>query len=170
MEKQSVTLNGRELELSGKPPEIGSAMPDFEALDNDLNPRRLSDYRGKIVVISSVPSLDTPVCDMQTRRFNKEASELGQDVVVLTLSMDLPFAQKRWCAAAGVDRVITLSDHRDADFGKKSGLLIPAIRLLARAVLVLDREGIVRYVQLVPEVSSEPEYEPVLTAVKEIAG
>lgn len=163
-----VTLHGNPLTLTGKAIEFGALLPDAELLDNDLKPVKLSDYRGKVTVISVVPSLDTPVCDMQTRRFNTEAANLSKDVVILTVSMDLPFAQKRWCGAAGVERVTTLSDHRAAAFGKAAGLLIQELRLLARAVIVLDRQGMVRYFQLVEEVSKEPNYDTVLAAVKEL--
>lgn len=162
----SITMHGSPLTLMGNHIKVGDPAPDFEALNNDLQPVKLSNYRGKVVVISAVPSLDTPVCDMQTRRFNSEATQLGDDVVVLTLSMDLPFAQKRWCGAAGADKVVTLSDHRQAAFGESYGMLIKELRLLARAVFVVDRQGIVRYVQLVKEVSQEPEYDSILTAVK----
>jgi thiol peroxidase len=113
----SVTWRGNPLTLVGKEPHQGEPAPDFEVLDNSLQPVKLSDYRGKVCIISSVPSLDTPTCDMETRRFNDEAGKLSSDVVILTISMDLPFAQKRWCGAAGVERVITLSDHRQAEFG-----------------------------------------------------
>ncbi len=164
----TITMHGNPLTLAGTEISMGVAAPDAELLDNALNPVRLSDYRGKVVVISSVPSLDTPVCDMQTRRFNSEAAGLGDDVVILTISMDLPFAQKRWCGAAGVDQVITLSDHREAAFGLAFGLLIMELRLLGRAVLVLDREGTVRYHQLVKEVSEEPDYESALAAIREL--
>ena len=119
-----------------------------------------------ICVIATVPSLDTSVCDLETRRFNQEASNLGDDVQILTISMDLPFAQKRWCGAAGVDRVITLSDHRAASFGLAFGVLIKELRLLARAVFVLDHEGIIRYIQIVKEVGDEPDYDAVLNAVR----
>jgi thiol peroxidase len=105
---------------------------------------------------------------METRRFNEEAGKLGADVAILTISMDLPFAQKRWCGAAGVDRVTTLSDHRDAAFGKAYGVLIKELRLLARAVFVVDREGSIQYIQLVKELTEEPDYEPVLDAVKKL--
>lgn len=166
--KNRVTLHGNPLTLEGKAIEVGVPLPDAELLNNDLKPVKLSAYRGKVVVISVVPSLDTPVCDMQTRRFNTEAANLSKDVAILTVSMDLPFAQKRWCGAAGVDRVTTLSDHRGAAFGQASGLLIRELRLLARAVILLDRKGVVRYFQLVEEVGSEPNYDTVLTAVKEL--
>jgi len=115
-----------------------------------------------------VPSLDTPVCDLETRRFNQEAATLGPGVAVLTLSMDLPFAQKRWCGAAGVDKVTTLSDHRDASFGAAYGTLIRELRLLARCVFVVDKDGVLRYIQLVKEIAQEPDYAAVLDAVKKL--
>jgi thiol peroxidase len=164
-----ITMHGNPLTLTGNAFTMGQPAPDATLLDNDLQPVHLADYRGKVVIISSVPSLDTPVCDMQTRRFNNEAVNLGEDVVILTVSMDLPFAQKRWCGAAGVERVITLSDHRDAAFGNAYGLLIKELRLLARSVLVMDRDGVLRYCQLVKEVSEEPDYDAVLEAVKALA-
>jgi thiol peroxidase len=163
-----ITMKGNPLTLLGKAPKVGDTAPDFEALDNNLTPVRLSSFKSKTCVISSVPSLDTPVCDLETRRFNQEAGSLGAGVQVLTISMDLPFAQKRWCGAAGVERVMTLSDHRDAAFGKAYGVLIKELRLLARAVFVVDATGILRYVQLVKEVSQEPDYDAVLAAVKEM--
>ena len=164
-----ITMRGNPLTLVGKELKVGDQAPDFRVLDNDLSPVELSSYRGKICVISSVPSLDTPVCDMETRRFNDEAGKLGPDVVILTISMDLPFAQKRWCGAAGVDRVTTLSDHIDASFGEAFGMLIKELRLLARAVFVVNREGIVQYIQLVKEVADEPDYDAVLDAVGKLA-
>ncbi len=163
-----MTIQGIPLTLIGEEVEVGKAAPDFEALDNDLNPVRLSSLRGKVCVLSSVPSLDTPVCDVETRKFNEEAGRLSPDVAVLTISMDLPFAQKRWCGAAGVDRVQTLSDHRDAQFGTSYGVLIKELRLLARAVFVVDREGAIRYIQVVNEVTNEPDYDSVLDAVKSL--
>jgi len=161
-----VTIHGNPLTLVGDEVVVGRKVPNLVALGNDLSPVKLSSFEGKRVILSLVPSLDTPVCDVETRRFNQEVTGLGDDVVVVTVSTDLPFAQKRWCAAAGVDRVITLSDHRDTSVGLGLGLLIKELRLLARAVLVLDREGIVRYVQLVPEVAQEPDYEAVIAAAK----
>jgi thiol peroxidase len=161
-----VTMKGNPLTLVGREVKVGEPAPDFEVLNNDLKPVKLSAYRGKVCVVSSVPSLDTPVCDMETRRFNTEAAKLGNDVVVLTISMDLPFAQKRWCGAAGVDKVVTLSDHRNASFGDAFGMLIKELRLLARAVFVIDRKGVVRYIQLVKEIAEEPDYDAVIAAVK----
>lgn len=171
MEEQTelVTMKGNPLTLMGSALKVGDKAPDAVLLNNDLQPVNLSDFRGQICVVSSVPSLDTPVCDMETRRFNQEAESLGQDVKILTVSMDLPFAQKRWCGAAGVNHVITLSDHRDAAFGKEFGVLIKELRLLARAVFIIDREGVIRYIQLVKELSQEPDYDAVLSALKETA-
>lgn len=163
-----ITIHGDPLTLVGKEVKVGEKAPDFAALDNELSPVEFSSFQGKVCVISVVPSLDTPVCDIQTRRFNEEASKLGSDVVILTISMDLPFAQKRWCGAAGVDKVTTLSDHRDASFGTSYGVLIKELRLLARAVFVVDRDGVVRYVQLVDEVTNEPDYESALDAVNKL--
>jgi thiol peroxidase len=162
------TFQGNPLTLVGKGLKLGDAAPGFELLDNDLSPVKLSSFRGKICIICSVPSLDTPVCDMETRRFNEEAGKLGDDVVILTISMDLPFAQKRWCGAAGVDKVITLSDHREGTFGTAYGVLIKELRLLARAVFVVGREGTIQYIQLVKELTEEPDYDTVLDAVNKL--
>ena len=164
----AVTMKGNPLTLVGTELKVGDQAPAFVALDNNLSPVSLDSFRGKVCIISSVPSLDTPVCDMETRRFNTEAGTLGNDVVILTISMDLPFAQKRWCGAAGVERVQTLSDHRDASFGKAYGVLIKELRLLARAVFVLDQQGTIRYLQLVKEIAEEPDYNSVLKAVREL--
>jgi thioredoxin-dependent peroxiredoxin len=161
-----ITMMGNPVTLLGKALKVGDPAPDFKVINNDLSPVSLSSYKGRICVISSVPSLDTSVCDLETRRFNQEAEGLDPDVVILTISMDLPFAQKRWCGAAGVTRVVTLSDHRDASFGTAYGMLIKELRLLARCVFVVDRNGIIRYIQLVKEISHEPDYEPILNAVK----
>ena len=166
---EQVTMKGNPLTLVGSKIQVGDKAPDTVLLNNDLEPVKISDYRAQICVISSVPSLDTPVCDMETRRFNQEAESLGQDVKILTVSMDLPFAQKRWCGAAGVDRVVTLSDHRDAAFGTAYGVLIKELRLLARAVFIIDREGVIRYIQLVKELTQEPDYDAVLSALKEMS-
>jgi thiol peroxidase len=164
-----VALNGKAMTLIGKQLKEGDSAPDFEVLDSDLLPVRLSSFKGKVCVISAVPSLDTSVCDVETRRFNEEAGQLSPDVQILTISMDLPFAQKRWCGAAGVDKVITLSDHREAEFGTKYGVLIKELRLLTRALFVVDREGIIRYIQIIKEISQEPDYDTVLDVVKNIS-
>ena len=162
----AITMKGNPLTLVGEELKAGDTAPDVTLLDNELNPVQLSSFKGKVVVISSVPSLDTPVCDLETRKFNEEAANLGPDVQVLTISMDLPFAQARWCAAEGVDRLTTLSDHRDASFGNAYGVLIKELRLLARCIFVVDKEGTIRHIELVPELTSEPDYESVLGAVK----
>jgi thiol peroxidase len=161
-----VTFKGGPLTLLGGEVHVGSAAPDVEVQANDLSMKKISDYRGHILVLSAVPSLDTPVCSVETRRFNQEAAGLGENVRVLTISMDLPFAQKRWCAAEGIDRVETLSDHFHARFGEAYGVLIKELRLLARAIFVVDPKGFVRYVQLVNEVTDEPDYDEVIAAVR----
>jgi thioredoxin-dependent peroxiredoxin len=160
--KGLITIHGNPLTLVGDEVKVGSQAPDVELLDNDLNPVKLSSYLGKFIVIASVPSLDTPICDIETRHFNDAATALRPDIELLTISMDLPFAQKRWCGAAGVTRVKTLSDHRQANFGMAYGVLIKELRLLARAIFILDQKGTVQYVQLVKEVANEPNYEEVL--------
>ena len=165
-----ITIHSNPLTLVGNEVKVGAAAPEVELLDNDLKPVKLSSYRGKVLVIASVPSLDTPVCDLETRRFNDEAANLGPDIELVTVSMDLPFAQKRWCGAAGVKRLKTLSDHRQGEFGTAYGVLIKELRLLARAVFIIDRQGTVQYQQLVKEVTNEPNYEEVLQALEKIAG
>jgi len=167
-QKGLVTFKGNPLTLVGNEVKVGQRAPDFVAIDNNLSPIRFSSYLGKICVISSVVSLDTPVCDTQTRKFNEEASHLGPNVVILTISMDLPFAQKRWCGGAGVNRVQTLSDHRNASFGTGYGVLIKELRLLARAVFIIDQKGILQYKQMVKEVTNEPDYEAVLTGLRKL--
>lgn len=161
-----VALKGAPLTLVGREVKPGDAAPDFRAVDNDMKPAGLSECRGKTCVILSVPSLDTPVCEIETKRFNQEAAALGPDVKILVVSMDLPFAQKRWCAAEGVSNLKTLSDHREASFGTAYGVLIQELRLLARAVFVIDRAGVVRYTEIVKEIGMEPDYEGVLKAIR----
>lgn len=163
-----ITMHGNPLTLLGNELKIGDKAPDVELSDNDLNPVKMSAYQGKVCVISAVPSLDTPVCDMETRRFNQEGANLGDGVVILTVSMDLPFAQKRWCGAAGVEGVITLSDYREGAFGEAYGVMIKELRLLARSVFVADPGGIVQYIQNVQELSEEPDYAAVINAVKQL--
>jgi len=161
-----VTLGGPEI----KP---GATAPDFTAVDTSLQPVRLSAAQGKVVVLSAVPSLDTPVCDTETRRFNEEAGKLGGNVEVWTISMDLPFAQKRWCGAAGITHVKTLSDFRDRAFAQSYGVLIkdgPLAGLTARAVFVVGKDGKVKHVEYVKEITTEPNYEAALAAAKQAAG
>lgn len=163
-----ITMKGNPLTLMGQEVHVDEQAPDFEVVANDLSPFKLSSLKGKVAIISSVPSLDTPTCNIETRWFNEEAAKLGSDVVILTISMDLPFAQKRWCGAAGVERVKTYSDHRDAAFGLAYGVLIKELRLLARAVFVVDKAGVLRYLQLVKELANEPNYNEVLQAVSKL--
>ena len=163
-------MGGSPVTLVGTPIRVGDRIPDVVLVGSDLKDVPLRSFQGRVLVIAAVPSLDTPVCDLETRRFNAEAAGLGEDVRILTVSMDLPFAQRRWCGAAGVDRVVTLSDHKYAGFGEGFGVLIKEHRLLARTVFVVDREGTVRYIQAVEEVGKEPDYEPVLAEVRRLAG
>ena len=166
--KKTVTMKGNPLTLSGNPVKIGEPAPDFEVIANDLSEVKLSSFSGKTCLISSVPSLDTSVCDTETRKFNEEAGKLDDNVVVLTISMDLPFAQARWCGAAGVENLQTLSDYRNAEFGNAFGVLIQELRLLARAVFIVDSKGILRYIQIVDELTNEPDYADALEALKGI--
>ena len=168
-EKEAVvTMKGEPLTLAGKRVKVSDLAEDFEVVANDLTTVKFSSFRGKVCLISSVPSLDTGVCDIQTRKFNEQAKALADDVVVLTISMDLPFAQGRWCGAAEVENVQTLSDHRKAQFGNAFGVLIKELRLLARAVFVVNKDGVVRYIQIVDELTNEPDYEAALKAAKEL--
>ncbi|KWX71404.1 thiol peroxidase [Paenibacillus jilunlii] len=164
----AATFKGNPITLVGPELKAGDTAPDFVVSKNLLEDASLSDYAGKIKLISVVPSLDTGVCDAQTRRFNTEAAELGDDVVILTISMDLPFAQARWCGAAGIDRVITLSDHKDASFGQAYGVLIKEFRLDMRSIFVIDKNDTVAYVEYLAEMAEHPNYEAAVAAVKEL--
>jgi len=163
-----IMMKGNPLTLIGNEVKVGDVAPDFEVLNDKLEPVKLSSFKGKVVVLISVPSVDTPVCDLETKRFNQEAGRLGNDVVILTISMDLPFAQKRWCAAVGVENLQLLSDHRDASFGNSYGVLIKELRLLARTVFIVDRKSTVQYIQYVRETTEEPDYGKVLTAIDKV--
>ncbi len=165
-----VTMRGNPLTLLGPELKAGEKAPDFSLVSNEMQPVTLADYKGMALALVSVPSLDTPVCAVETRRFNAEAAKLGEGVRILTVSMDLPFAQKRWCGAMGIDKVETLSDHREASFGLNYGVLIKELRLLARAVFVVDRAGLLIYVELVREIADEPYYAGVLAALTKAAG
>jgi thiol peroxidase len=164
----AITLKGNLLTLLGKALNVGDRAPDAVLVGNDLSEKKLSEYEGSIRLLASVPSLDTPVCSTETRRFNEETANLGAEVAVLTISMDLPFAQKRWCGAEGIERVVTLSDYRHREFGRNYGVLIKELGLLARAVFVVDAEGIIRYVEIVRETTTEPNYEAALAVVKKL--
>lgn len=161
----SVTFKGNPVTLIGTEVKVGDKAPNFTVLANDLSPVTLEDSKGKVRLISVVPSIDTGVCDAQTRRFNEEASKL-ENVTVLTVSVDLPFAQKRWCAAAGLENVHTLSDHRDLSFGENYGVVMKELRLLARSVFVVDSNDTVTYVEYVGEGTDHPNYEAAIEAVK----
>lgn len=165
-----VTFKGNPVTLTGPRLQAGDQAPDATMLGIDLSERRVSDFDGKVILISVVPSLDTGVCDAQTRRFNEELGSLGDNVVGLTVSVDLPFAQKRWCGAAGIDRVVTLSDHRDMAFGNAYGTHIKELRLDTRAVFVVDKDGNLAHVEYVKEVTDHPDYEAAMNAVKKAQG
>lgn len=160
------TFKHNPVTLLGNEVKVGDKAPDFTVLANDLSPVSLKDSEGKIRLFSVVPSLDTGVCDAQTRRFNEAAAELGDNVIIYTVSMDLPFAQKRWCGAAGIEAVQTVSDHREGSFGQAYGVLIESLRLLTRSVFVVDAQGTVTYVEYVPEATDHPNYEAAIDAVK----
>ena len=163
-----VAVDGNPLTITGNEVKVGDRAPAFTVAANDLSLIESSVYDGRVRIISAVPSLETSVCDVMTRRFNQEAADLGDEIVVLTVSMDLPLAQARWCGAAGVDRVVTLSDFRGADFGSAFGVLIKETGLLARSVFVVDRAGVVRYVEIVDDLTHEPDYEAALDAARKL--
>jgi len=168
MERKETLMGGNAITLLGPKLKAGDRAPEFTVLDNDLLPRTLEDFRGKVKLISVVPSLDTRICDLQTKKFNEIAAETSDGVIILTISADLPFAQKRWCGTEGVDRVITLSDHRDTDFGLQYGVLIKELRLLNRAIFLVDEKDIIRYSEIVEENHNHPDYDKALEALREI--
>ena len=159
-----VTFAGNPLTLLGNEIKVGDKAPDFTAVGAGLVPVKLSVFAGKTIIIAVYPSVDTSVCAAQNRRFNAEVNQL-KDAVVLSISCDLPFAQSRFCAAEGLENIKTISDHKDLDFGEKYGFVIKELRLLARGTVVIDKSGIIRYVEHVPEVTNEPNYEAALGAV-----
>ena len=162
-----ITFKGNPLTLLGETIKVGDKAPDFTVLNAGLEPVKLSDFDGKVRILAIYPSIDTGVCQAQNRRFNTEAGKLV-GAVVLSISCDLPFAQSRFCAAEGLDKVITLSDHKEVDFGTKYGFLIKELRLFARGTVIIDKDGTVQYVEYVPEVTNEPNYESALEVVKEL--
>ncbi|MFA6134916.1 MAG: thiol peroxidase [Phycisphaerae bacterium] len=165
----TITMKGNPLTLVGKMPNVGDKAPDFVVVANDLKEVRLSDFAGKATLLISVPSLDTSVCSMEAHKFNQEAARMSDKFTVAVISMDMPFAQKRWCGAEHADAIKTLSDHRQASFGQAYGVLIKELRLLARAVFAIDKSGVIRHVELVREVTHEPHYDAALKAVTEAA-
>ncbi|MDD4021360.1 MAG: thiol peroxidase [Synergistaceae bacterium] len=169
MERNGITtMKGNPMTLIGPELKPGDKAPDFTVLDQTMAPKTLKDFDGKFKVISVTPSLDTPVCDLQIHWFNEDAANQPQDVAVLNISMDLPFAIKRFCATGGIDKAMALSDHRDASFGTNWGVLMKELRLLARSIFIVDKENVIRYVQIVPEQTAEPDYEAALKALKEL--
>jgi thiol peroxidase len=161
-------MRGNPLTLSGNQVKAGDRAPDFAVLDTEMNAKGLSDYKGKVKVISVTPSLDTPVCDIQIHWFENDASNMSKEVEILNISADLPFAIKRFCAAGGIDRVVVLSDHKSVSFGEAYGVLIKELRLLARSIFIIDRDDVIRYVQLVNEQTNEPDYDDAIKALKSI--
>ena len=164
----AVLFKGNPATLLGPEIKVGDKAPDFQVVDNGLQPVTLATDAGKVRLIAVVPSLDTPVCDTMTRQFNQDAANLPDSVVVYTISVDLPFAQKRWCGNAGIDKVQTLSDYQDRSFGLNYGLLLEQLKLLARAVYVIDQNDQVAYAEVVSEVTAEPDYTAALDAVKKL--
>lgn len=166
--KGMITFLGNPLTLTGSEVKAGDRAPDFKAVDKDMSGVGLSDFAGKVKIISVTPSLDTPVCDLQARKFEDEAGALGDEVAVVNISMDLPFAIARFCAGAGIKNIRTVSDHRDASFGNAYGVLIKELRLLSRAIFVIDRSDIIRYVEIVPEITNEPDYDRGIAETKKL--
>jgi thiol peroxidase len=159
-----VTFGGKPVELVGTEIHVGDTIADFTAVKNDLSPFKLSEIKGKKLIVA-VPSLDTSVCDAEVRRFNSEAASLP-NITVITISMDLPFAQARWCGAAGIDKVLTVSDYKDRDFAHTFGAYLPNVGLIARSIFLLDEHNTVQYVQYVPEVTDHPDYDAALQAAR----
>lgn len=164
-----ITFKGNPMTLCGPALKVGDAAPDFQVVDNALQPVTQDSAKGKVQLIAVVPSVDTPVCDTMTRKFNEEAAKLPDSVVVYTVSLDLPFAQKRWCGAAGIEKVQLLSDYQERSFGLNYGVLIKELKLLARAIFIVDQTGKIAYQQIVPEVTAEPDYAEALAAAKRLA-
>ncbi|MDU4558805.1 MAG: thiol peroxidase [Negativicoccus succinicivorans] len=168
MEKRTTKWDGQVLALAGKEIKVGDTAPDATLVARDLTSKKLSDWDGQIKVLLAMPSMDTPVCQSQVRQFNKDAVDFADDVVVIALSTDLPFAQERFCAAEGLDRVVTLSDHKTAEFGEKYGYLIPDLRLFSRGVVIVDRDNVVRYIEYVPEANDQVDFAKALEALKKL--
>lgn len=165
--KDLITMGGNSVTLIGKEIKVGDKAPDFTALKSDLSPYSLKDAGEGVKIISVVPSLDTGVCELQTINFNEQAAKL-EDVTILTLSVDLPFAQGRFCSANNIDKVLTLSDHRDLSFGMNYGYVIEELRLLARGIVIIDKDNIVKYVEYVKEVTDHPDYDKAIEEAKKL--
>ncbi len=164
----TVTFEGNTLHLEGEFPALNAPAPGFTLAASDLSERKFKDYAGAPLLLATVPSLDTPVCDLEARHFNNEAAKLSDKLKIAVVSCDLPFAQARWCGAAGVKNLETLSDYKEHDFGKHYGVLIKELKLLTRAVFVIDKNGNLAYMQIVPEITSQPDYAPVMEALKKV--
>lgn len=163
-----VTFKGNPITLLGKETKVNDKAVDFTVLNNTLEPVKLSDFDGKVKILSLFPSIDTGVCSKQAHTFNQKASSLGDDIVILAISNDLPFALSRFCGAEGIDNLITLSDHKNLDFSTKYGFLIEELRLIARGVVVIDKDNVVRYVEYVPEGTNEPDYDRAIEAAQKL--
>ena len=164
--KDLVTFKGNPVTLLGNEVKVGDKAPDFTALKTDLSELKLSDYKGKVVILTAFPSIDTSVCALQAKRFNEEAGKLKDDVSIITISVDLPFALGRFCAAEGIENEVTVSDHKELDFGYKYGFVIKELRLLERGIVVIDKEGIIKYAEYCTEVTEHPHYDKAIEIVK----
>lgn len=163
-----VTFGGNPVTLTGTLIKAGDKAPEFSALGNDLKPVKLSDFKGKVKLISVFPSIDTSICSLQNHRFNREAAAFGSKVAFIAISDDLPFALNRFCGAEGINNLVTLSDHKDTEFGTRYGFLIQELRLLSRGVVVIDQNDVVKYVEVVPEIATEPNYDDPIKAIKSL--
>lgn len=168
-ENTNITFKGDKLPISGSSLKVGDMLPSFTATATDMSDFKSETLKGNVVVISTVPSLDTPTCSIETKRFNTESQKLGNNVKIVTLSMDLPFAQKRWCGTEGVESVITVSDYKHRDALNKFGAFITSWGLFARAIFVADKSGKITYVEYVNDIAAEPEYAKVLDAINKAA-
>ncbi|WBW99151.1 thiol peroxidase [Oceanirhabdus sp. W0125-5] len=164
---RKITMGGNALTLRGEEIKIGMKAPEFHAVKRDMSPFNLNELKGKVVLISAVPSVDTKVCELQTIKFNEDAAEL-KDAVVLTISVDLPFAQERFCGAQGIESSMIVSDYKELDFGKKYGFVINELRLLSRGIVIIDKEGTVQYVEYVQEVTNHPDYDKAIEEAKKL--
>ena len=164
-----ITMHGNPLTLTGTEVQVGDKAPQFTVVDKDLKEVSLGDFADKIKIVSVTPSLDTTVCEVQARKFNEQAASLSDDIVILNISMDLPFAIARFCTTAGIDKVKAFSDHRNASFGNAYGVLIKEMRLLARSIFIVDKEDVIRYMEIVREVTNLPDFQSAMDAVKHMS-
>jgi thiol peroxidase len=165
---RTITFQGKPLSLAGNAPNVGSPAPLFTVTSQDMKNVTLSDFKGKIKLISTFPSLDTPVCDLQVKEFNKRSAGMSADVAVIGISKDLPFAQKRFCSENGIKNETVLSDYKASSFGLAYGMLIDGLMLLARSVIIIDKDDVLRYVQIVPELTKPPDYDAALKALEDL--